>query len=125
MNTKVTEYRKQFNSFKRTLEYKELQHKLLTKQLGLCINCRSRITLNKYTHCFHALSLFDLSIIDRKDLVNNYNNYYLSCSTCNLKQSKNSNFSVLNEELFNLISLKELAKLVYLRNYKINIKQYI
>ena len=122
MNTKLKEYRNYFNNFKRTLEYKELQHYLLKKQLGLCVKCKKQIALNKYTHCYHLVSLFDLSLINRIDLVTSYNNYYLSCNKCNLKQSKNSNFNLLKEDIFKLISLRELAKLVYLRNYKLNIK---
>ena len=45
------------------------------------------------------------------------------CSNCNLKQSKNREFNVLKEEVFKLLSIKELAKLIYIRNYKLNIKQ--
>jgi hypothetical protein len=124
-NIRLTEYRNYFNNFKKSLQYKELQSYLITKQLSLCINCKKVIALNKYTHCYHLLSLNDLVLIDRKDLVINYNNFYLSCNSCNLKQSKNSNFSLLSEDVFKLISLVELAKIVYLRNYKLNIKHVL
>ena len=119
----INDYRKYFNNFKKTLEYKELQRYLINKQLGLCINCRNTISLNKDTHCFHCLSISDLTLINRKDLATNYNNFYLSCNRCNYKQSKNSNFNILKEDIFKLLSLSEIAKIVYLRKYKLNIKQ--
>lgn len=125
MNLKLKQYRNYFNNFKRTNEYKELQSYLITKQLGLCINCRNTIALNKYCHLYHCLSLADLVLINRKDLVINYNNFYLSCNSCNWKQSKNSNFNILKEDVLKLLSLSELARIVYLRKYKLNIKQLI
>lgn len=121
----IKEYRNYFNNFKRTNEYRELQSYLITKQLGLCINCKTLITLSKTTHLYHCLSLADLVIVNRKDLVINYNNFYLSCNRCNWKQSKNSNFNVLKEDILKLLSLSELARIVYLRKYKLNIKQLI
>ena len=119
----INEYRKYFNSFKRTNEYRELQSYLIRKQLGLCISCRKPINLNKDTHCYHCISIFDALIVNRKDLTTNYNNFYLSCNSCNYKQSKNSNFIVLKEDVLKLLSLGELAKIVYYRKYKLNLKQ--
>lgn len=119
----IKEYRKQFNNFKKTLEYKLLQSYLIKKQLYLCIKCKKPISLNKDTHSSHLISITDLVLINRKDLVNNYNNYYLMCNKCNLKQHNNTEFNLLKEDIFKLISLKELAKIVYIRKYKLNIKQ--
>ena len=123
MPTKIKQYRNYFNNFKRILEYKELQRYLLNKQLGLCINCKKPISLNKDTHLFHCISLFDLVILNRKDLATNYNNYYLSCNRCNWKQSKNSNFNILKEDVLTLLSIKEVAKLIYIRHYNINLRK--
>lgn len=121
----IKEYRNYFNNFKKTLEFKELQSYLLKKQLYLCVKCKQQITLNKYTHTAHLISLNDLVLINRKDLINNYNNYYLMCNKCNLKQHKNTEFNVLKEDVLKLLSLSELARIVYLRKYKLNIKEII
>ena len=119
----INEYRKYFNYFKRTNEYRSLQRYLINKQLGLCIKCKKPISLNKDTHCYHLISLADTLLINRIDLTTNYNNYYLSCNRCNWKQSKNSNFNVLKEDVLKLLSIKELAKLIYIRHYNINLRK--
>lgn len=125
MNNQLAIYRKQFNNFKRTLEYKQLQSYLLKKQLYICVKCKSTISLNKDTHTAHLISLSDLVLVNRKDLINNYNNYYLMCNKCNLKQHNNTEFDILKEDILKLINIKELAKIIYLRKYKLNIKQLI
>lgn len=125
MNIKLKEYRNHFNNFKKTLEYKELQSYLLKKQLYLCVKCKKKISLNKYTHTAHLISLNDLVLLNKKQLVNDYNNYYLMCNSCNLKQHKNTEFSILKEDIFKLLSIREIALLIYLRNYKINIKELL
>lgn len=116
----LSSYRKRFNNFKKTLEYKEIQKVLLHKQLYCCCICKLPISLNSNTHYYHAISLFDTSLIHKVSLVNNINNLVLSCSKCNLKQNKNTNFNLITD-ISKLLTLKELALIVYKRNYKVNV----
>ena len=66
-----------------------------------------------------------MCLIDKKKLVINYNNYYLMCSSCNLKQHKNTEFSLLKEDIFKLLTIKDITKLIYIRHYDINLRELI
>ncbi len=104
MNNKT--YRQYFGNFKRTLEYKELQSKLYKKQLGLCVNCKTSISLNQNTHCDHIIPIKELECLHRLDLVYNVNNFNLLCNKCNLKKSSKYNKSEI-EDLLLLFNISD------------------
>lgn len=96
--TKKT-YRQVFGNFKRTLEYREIQSKLYKQQVGLCVDCKSYISLNQNTHCDHIIPIKELEKLNRLDLVTNYNNFNLLCSKCNLKKHTKYNKNELEDLL--------------------------